>query len=1039
MIQQFPFRNRASDPVADSRQYPRSNPVDPAPASKQHDNCLRPLLFAACLIAAAPILAAATTAGTLHFAPPQPLTHTAASANTVDTQALSLARGDFDGDGIADLAVGLIKHGQGVIEIYRGKATAIYPFAHTPSDPADGARFFPATAFATPVVPEFIATGDFDNDGHLDVVTAATTQSRLALFVGDGHGWLQPARTIALPGTPTAMARGDFGRRDGLADLAIAVRSSDGTALLVFRAAQGALQAAPARIALPAPAGAIAFWRNGARIDIAANLGRQIALVAGDMSNAGKDNTDALTLVNLPFTATALTAATFSLSHSPIQDLVVADTHGALHVLRRAAPGDGWQSLDAGWLVASTNARIAQADGTTNSTTAAIALDARLASGNDLVVAGANGFRVFTPTRTEAHPSLPAAPRGLGTTTATATPLVSSAPTTPSADTPPTFDTAAQDTTASLRAALPMRLSPAAHDDLVAIPEGASAPVVYVVLDNPVVTVNSTTDVADGDTSSVSALLATPGDDGVIGLREAITAANNTLGADVVQFDIPASDAGCTAGVCTIQPTGAGLPFVSDALTLDATTQPGYAGQPLIQLDGSLVDTNVNAFDITAGPTAVRGFVFNRFATNCDVTVFGAAAGVTIESNVFGLDASGTAALGGTCAVYLYGVNDNTVGGTLDLARNVIAGYTGPAVTIASGGTGNTVEGNFIGLDRTGTLALPDAGNDMLITDSSNNTLGGTAPGTGNVIGGDSDATSPSVAIAFQTSDAQSNLVQGNLIGTDVSGMLARGTASIAVYILDATGNTIGGSAAAAGNVIAAAGVSGVRLVGATQTVLQGNAIGTAIDHIAPLANTVHGVQIDNGGSNNVVGGRGPGAGNVIAFNGQDGVYLRGDAGSGNSVVGNTIHHNGLLGIDLCADYDSVNNVCNDATSVLPDDPGDADSGANGLQNYPILAKARPNAGTEVSGTLNSTASAAFTLDFYASPACDPSGYGQGTAYLGSLEVDTDVSGDGAFTTLLPAAPETGAFITATATSGTGDTSEFSACVESALFADGFE
>src|SRR5262249_6271289 len=172
----------------------------------------------------------------------------------------------------------------------------------------------------------------------------------------------------------------------------------------------------------------------------------------------------------------------------------------------------------------------------------------------------------------------------------------------------------------------------------------------------------------------------------------------------------------------------------------------------------------------------------------------------------------------------------------------------------------------------------------------------------------------------------------------------------------------------------------------------------------------------------NSIGGSNAGEGNVIAFNNAAGVAIHSFSGfnnTGNRILGNSIFSNGALGIDLGND------------GVTPNDTGDPDTGANTLQNYPVLTSATVGAGlVTVGGTLNSVASNQFRLEFFASPACDPSGNGEGALYLGSLLVLTDGSGNVSFQTTLPSSVAPGARVTATATrTSTNDTSEFSACV----------
>jgi plastocyanin len=103
------------------------------------------------------------------------------------------------------------------------------------------------------------------------------------------------------------------------------------------------------------------------------------------------------------------------------------------------------------------------------------------------------------------------------------------------------------------------------------------------------------------------------------------------------------------------------------------------------------------------------------------------------------------------------------------------------------------------------------------------------------------------------------------------------------------------------------------------------------------------------------------------------------------------------------------------------------------LQNFPIVTAASTDGiATTVGGTLNSTASSSFGVDLYADARCDPSGFGEGETYLGSVTVTTDGSGNGSFAGTFPTAVALGTPIAATATDSSGNTSEFSPCAYTA-------
>lgn len=140
-------------------------------------------------------------------------------------------------------------------------------------------------------------------------------------------------------------------------------------------------------------------------------------------------------------------------------------------------------------------------------------------------------------------------------------------------------------------------------------------------------------------------------------------------------------------------------------------------------------------------------------------------------------------------------------------------------------------------------------------------------------------------------------------------------------------------------------------------------------------------------------------------------------------ITGNSIHSNNALGIDLITP--------SFATGVTPNDTLDVDAGGNGLRNYPVLSSATlVGPQTLVSGVLASAPSASYRVEFFASPACDSSGFGECEPYLGGATVSTDAAGDASFSVWLPASAPSGSFVTATATrEPLGATSEFSACI----------
>ncbi|HEY8208227.1 MAG TPA: hypothetical protein VIG99_12145 [Myxococcaceae bacterium] len=204
----------------------------------------------------------------------------------------------------------------------------------------------------------------------------------------------------------------------------------------------------------------------------------------------------------------------------------------------------------------------------------------------------------------------------------------------------------------------------------------------------------------------------------------------------------------------------------------------------------------------------------------------------------------------------------------------------------------------------------------------------------------------------------------------------------------------------------------------ANSNVVVGNAIGTTFSGAA-LGNVLHGVLVQGGASANRIGDLPAGDGNTIAYNGLTGVAVT--SGTKNSIRRNSIFSNATLGIDL------------GATGVTLNDTNDPDSGANNLQNFPILRNPRPNGAgaTLVDWRLQSTPFTTFTIELYSQSSCDPSGYGEGERYLGSSSGTTDVTGYTPFITTTVLFVPAGWWVTATATDPNGNTSEFSRCDQS--------
>lgn len=410
--------------------------------------------------------------------------------------------------------------------------------------------------------------------------------------------------------------------------------------------------------------------------------------------------------------------------------------------------------------------------------------------------------------------------------------------------------------------------------------------------------------------------------------------------------------------------------------------------------------------------------------------------GNVVQGNYIGLEANGSLDLGnGDHGILIGGAPGNIVGSTTSGGRNVISG-NGSGITgghgieiTSSGGPGNTVLGNYIGTDAAGSSAVGNGGNGLLIS-AANSCIGGSivsavctpVSGGRNVISGNL-----SMGVELLDTGATANVVVANYIGTNAAGAAELGNAVHGVFINGAPSNTIGGTTVLARNVISGNDGAGVLINtgNATGNVIRGNYIGTDFAGSGDLGNLSDGVRITGSASANTVGGEVAGAANTIAFNDTNGVAVNNDLTDNNSILSNIIHSNSSLGIELGLD------------GVSPNDDDDPDSGANNLQNYPTLTSAASSVfSTTVVGSLSSAPTTTFKLQFFASAACDSSGFGEGSTFLGSFNVATDGAGNAPFSQSAGAGGVAGQQISATATDPNGNTSEFSACALAAVSTD---
>jgi len=480
------------------------------------------------------------------------------------------------------------------------------------------------------------------------------------------------------------------------------------------------------------------------------------------------------------------------------------------------------------------------------------------------------------------------------------------------------------------------------------------------------ITVNSTADVAAND--------------GACTFREALIAANTDTAS------------GALPGECG---AGAGADVIEFAI-------PG-AGAKLIATSTALptITTRVH----------INGFTQSGAAPNSNGPGLGSNAVLMIEIDNGAVPNNTLLSIGGAGAA-------NSIVEGLVLSRSANSGCCANAAITVSGTSAVWIRGNLFGTDATAT-ALKKFGDRGVYID--NNT-------TGVIVGSSAAALVPAyrnvfsgAGTAITSSGTPTALtVRGNFVGTTPAGnaVLSSSAVNTGIWI----DNTVGASVVS-DNLIAGSNQYGMRVRFANGTVIENNLIGVAVDGVTPLGNGTGGgilAQDTNGSpftgmtirNNTIANNAGPGV--TIARNNAANVVR------GIVISQNIIHSNAIAQIDL------TNALPGDASTA--NDALDADTGANNLQNYPVLSAATGNGLTvSVPYTFNSEPNQSFVLELFRAPSCAPSGHGGGVTYLGQLTVVTDASGNASGTASL-ASGVTSGVISATATHAVNGTSEFSAC-----------
>jgi parallel beta-helix repeat protein len=470
---------------------------------------------------------------------------------------------------------------------------------------------------------------------------------------------------------------------------------------------------------------------------------------------------------------------------------------------------------------------------------------------------------------------------------------------------------------------------------------------------------------------------------------------------------------------------------------------------------------------------------------------------ITMAGNKIGTNAAGDARFANMDGgIYIWDGYANVIGsdgaGSGAAAEgNLISGNNNHGVKLYIS-EGTTIAGNKIGTNLSGSAALYNGNAGIYFDRSQFNIIGTNGNGVGDTLEGNLISGNGGDGIDIVGIGSIDNVIAGNIIGLDASGLLALPNEDHGLLLgpngdqnlVGTDGNGI--SDAQERNIISGNTLCGVYVRGAQNTVA-GNYIGTNINGNAALPNQTYGVCIIDA-MTNMIGSNGDGVGdsregNVISGNGYGGIHIGttgittaantifgnwigttasgagalGNNGAGvwlenvgdnrvgysTSTLANVIAHNVSAGIS----FTSLGNVTGNqlvgnrmyanlfgidlgSYGVTYNDTGDYDSGANSLLNFPVLLGAESTGDSlSVAVSYSSAPNKNYALDFYWSSACNASGYGEGELYLGWDSLTTDAGGAALKQVGLAVDNIQPGFITATAMDADGSTSEFSACI----------
>ena len=337
-------------------------------------------------------------------------------------------------------------------------------------------------------------------------------------------------------------------------------------------------------------------------------------------------------------------------------------------------------------------------------------------------------------------------------------------------------------------------------------------------------------------------------DSGEGSLRQAILNSNASPDRDTIDFFIE--------GLSRTIELKSALPYVTDPVTIDGTTQPGYSGKPVVELTGRLLSNDEYGLILGSGFSVVKGLVINQFP-GAGILVVGLGLN-RIESNYLGTDLSGRIAKGnGRQGVEVLDSSNNLIGGPG--MGNLTSGNGWEGIRVwGSLSHSNRIQGNLIGTDADGLLAVPNLFTGLVLGGNSRTTIVG-VDGTGADNATQRNLISGNGKDGIEVFESAQNVIAGNWVGLDATGKTALGNQRNGIILHFSNENRVGTNADGTNDFFERNHISGnveygIRVAGSSDSRLAGNWVGITSDGLGMLPNQTGGVLVDGNSLRTTVG-----------------------------------------------------------------------------------------------------------------------------------------------------------------------------------------